>query len=147
MTKFLTTKKVFNGGPSIDWIQFRPKMKTYFIEEDCWDFIKYPDPPPLNLESVAESHFVDPKPTYEVTVTAALETRRIECNALHDLLDANILEAFGVGAERNKRQFENMASRLKSLDSIEASISTLEKKLHDLEESWLKRKEKRLLDV
>ena len=41
MGKFLTSKKMFNGGPSIDWIQFRPKMKSYFNEEDCWDLVEF----------------------------------------------------------------------------------------------------------
>ena len=59
-------KAFFNGGSSLDWMKFKPRMETAFVESECYHYVEVPkvtsSASGASSTGISENRFTDAEP-------------------------------------------------------------------------------------
>ena len=140
-------KAYFNGGSSLDWIKFKPRMENMFTENECWHYVQPNDP----VEPIVENTFDDVEPTYAVMVNNEIATQVVRVNAAFDVMIARVNAEMAIPAggimgnisiEHGRQELLRIENqRSVKLLEIENSESSFRDKYQTAVKDWRNHKE------
>ena len=75
-------KKIFfNGGSSLDWMKFKPRMESAFVEAECFHYVQLVNTGTSSTTSssipvtITENEFKDPEPKEDLMVRVEIQTQ------------------------------------------------------------------------
>ena len=129
-------KAYFNGGSSLDWMKFKPKMEAAFVENECYHYVELPPVTSSASGAVAaagipENRFTDAEPVEADMVAGELTRQLSRTEVTFNTMLGKVSDLVASGAITNEAgQLESM--KIQNMREIELlKIMNSENQLRD----------------
>ena len=79
------SKRVFNGGSSLDWMKFKPRMEAAFVENECYHYVQCESGISLT-STIIENKFTDAEPVEAEMIDHEIGKQLSRANASFDAM-------------------------------------------------------------
>lgn len=141
----------FNGGSSLDWMKFKPKMEACFVENECFHYVQNNANSSTSNSVIVENKFTDAEPVEAEMVDEEIKRQLVRVNGtfnamlgrVQGMIDSNEITRDVGRAEQMK--LDN--SRLVEILKIENSEHNLRDKFNAATKDWRSQKEQHVKTV
>ena len=148
-------KAFFNGGSSLDWMKFKPRMEAAFVENECYHYVEVSDSTSSASSGtgigIPENRFTDLEPVEAEMITGEIDKQLARVAASFDTMLARVEsmmqnhEIVLDNARLEMMKIENM--RTAEILRIQNSENQLRDKFQSATKDWRNHREQHIKTV